>query len=82
MVVIAPSRQEGRAVPEPLLDREAQHTGVEIDRALKVGDLQVDMADPGFGMRSECHRWFLSPANKVCALGVIKQQERGGQVQK
>ena len=44
MVVVAAGRDEGRAGPAGG-QRETQHAAVEIERALQVGDLQVDMAD-------------------------------------
>ncbi len=45
MMVIAAGRDEGGAGPAGG-ERETQHAAIEIERALKVRDLQVHMADP------------------------------------
>src|SRR5580704_16542573 len=45
MVVVAAGRDEGGAGPAGG-QREAEHAAIEIERALEVGDLEVDMADP------------------------------------
>ncbi len=45
MVMIAACRDEGRLVTIGLHQGETQHTAIKVQRTLKVGDLQVDMAD-------------------------------------
>ena len=47
MVVIAASRQKGGLVAVLLLQLESEHSRVEGDRPVEVGDFQVDMADAG-----------------------------------
>ena len=49
VVVVAAGREEGGLVAVLLLQLEAEHAGVEGDRPVEVGDLQVDMPDPGSG---------------------------------
>ena len=44
MVVIAAGRDEGGAGPAGG-QRESQHAAIEVERALQVGDLEVDVAD-------------------------------------
>jgi hypothetical protein len=50
MVVIPPRRQKRRLRPIALGQFKPQHPGIETDGAVKVGHLQVDMADSGGGM--------------------------------
>ena len=45
MVVVAAGRQERRLPPVELLHLEPEHPGIEADRPVDVGHLQVDMAD-------------------------------------
>ena len=45
MVVVAAGRDERGLVAHALLQLEAEHAAVEAERALEVGDLQVDVAD-------------------------------------
>ena len=45
MVVIAAGGEERGLVADTGLQLEAEHVGPEADRAVEVGDLQVDMAD-------------------------------------
>ena len=49
VVVVASGGQKRRLVAELLLQLEAEHAGVEGDRPVEVGDLEVDMPDPGSG---------------------------------
>jgi hypothetical protein len=46
MVVVAAGRDEGRLAAEALLELEAEHVAPEAERAVEIGDLQVDVADP------------------------------------
>ena len=50
MVVVAAGRDEGRLVAEALLQLEAEHAAVEVERAVDVGDLEVDVADVDAGV--------------------------------
>ena len=45
-MVIAPGGDERGLVAEPLHELEPEHAAVEVERAVEVGDLQVDVADP------------------------------------
>ena len=45
MVVVVAGGDEGGLVAHPLLQLEAEDADVEAERALDVGDLQVDVAD-------------------------------------
>ena len=45
VVVIAARGDERRVLAHPLLQLEAEHADVEVERALDVGHLQVDVAD-------------------------------------
>ena len=49
MVVVAAGRDEGGLGAIALHEREAEHAAIEIKGALDVGDLEVDVADPGPG---------------------------------
>ena len=50
VVVIAAGRDEGRLRAHALHQLEAEHAAIEGERAVEVGDLEVDVADPGAGM--------------------------------
>ena len=50
MVVVAAGGDEGRLVAQPLLELEAEHPAVEVERAVEVGDLEVDVADVDAGI--------------------------------
>jgi hypothetical protein len=45
MVMIATRAQKRSAVVPALLQLEAQHIGIEMDCAIKVSDLEMDMAN-------------------------------------
>src|SRR4051812_20898163 len=45
VMVIAPGGHEGRLRPEALLQLEAEDVAVEAERALDVGDLEMDVPD-------------------------------------
>ena len=47
VVVIVARGDEGRVLAHPLLQLEAEHADVEVERALDVRHLQVDVADVG-----------------------------------
>src|SRR4051794_30053794 len=49
VVVVAAGRDEGGLGAIALHQREAEHAAIEIEGALDVGDLEVDVADPGAG---------------------------------
>ena len=49
VVVIAAGRNERRAGAHPLHHLEAEHAAIEAQRAFEVGDLEMDMPDPGAG---------------------------------
>ena len=44
-MMIIPGSQKRGIVTHPLRDLESQHTGVESDRPLQIGDLQVNVTD-------------------------------------
>jgi hypothetical protein len=46
MVVVPPSRDKRRGIPESLRQLKPQHPAVKSQRPLKVSHLQVDMAHP------------------------------------
>ena len=48
--MVAACGQERRLRPESLCDLEAQDAAAEPQRALQVGDLQVDVADADLGI--------------------------------
>ncbi len=50
MVVVAAGRDEGRVVPDPLLQLEAEHAAVEVERTVDVGHFEVDVADVDAGV--------------------------------
>ena len=50
MVVVVAGGDERGLVAHPLLQLEAEHADVEAERALDVGDLQVDVADVDAGI--------------------------------
>ncbi len=49
MVVITAGRHESRA-RHALGQLEAEHPDIEIERAVEIGDFQMDMADPHAGI--------------------------------
>jgi hypothetical protein len=50
VVMVAARADEGRLRAHPLHQLEAERAAVKIERALKVGDLQVDVADVHAGV--------------------------------
>jgi hypothetical protein len=50
MVVVTPGGDEGRLRPEALHEFETEHAAVEIERALQVGDLQVNVSNADRGI--------------------------------
>src|SRR5664280_3628336 len=50
MVVITAGGDEGRLRPEALHEFETEHAAVEIERALQVGDLQVNVSNAERGI--------------------------------
>ncbi len=50
MVVIAAGREERGLRAVALRQLEAEHAAVEAEGAIKVGDLEVDVADPCAGI--------------------------------
>ena len=79
MVVIAAGRDEGGLLAVALHQLEAEHAGVEAERAVEIGDLEMDMADPhagidgarGFGKglklgrHGRCPCWLVRPRQVV-----------------
>jgi hypothetical protein len=55
VVVVAAGAEEGGGRAHPLRQLEAQHALVERQRAVEVGDLQVDVADVDAGIDGVCH---------------------------
>ena len=49
VVVIAAGRNERRTGAHPLHHLEAEHAAIEPQRAFEIGDLEMDMPDPGAG---------------------------------
>ena len=47
MVVIAAGGNERRAVAHALHHLEAEHAAIEAEGAVEIGDLEMDMSDPG-----------------------------------
>jgi hypothetical protein len=47
VVMIAARRNERRAVAHPLHHLEAEHAAIEAERAVEIGDLEMNMPDPG-----------------------------------
>ena len=50
MVVVAAGRDEGGLAAVALGQLESEHAAIECQRALQIGHLQMDMADPGAGI--------------------------------
>ena len=50
MVVVAAGRDERGLLAVALHQPEAEHAAVEGERAVEIGDLEVDVADPGLGV--------------------------------
>ena len=50
VVVVAAGRDEGGLVADPLLQLEAEHAAVELERAVEVGHFEVDVADVDAGI--------------------------------
>ena len=50
VVMVAAGRDEGGARAVALDQLEAEHAAIEGERAVDVGDLEMDMADPGSGI--------------------------------
>ncbi|MEY9881608.1 hypothetical protein ABIA43_003142 [Bradyrhizobium sp. USDA 328] len=48
-MVIAAGGDEGGARAHALHQLEAKHAAIEAERAIEIGDLEVDVADPGAG---------------------------------
>jgi hypothetical protein len=46
MMVVSAGRKEGTTPADPLPQFEPHHLGVKLDRAIKIGNSQVHMADP------------------------------------
>ena len=44
-MVVATGRDEGGVVADPLLQLEAEHAAVEVERPVEVGHFEVDVAD-------------------------------------
>ena len=83
MVVVAAGGDESRAGFDPKHELESEDAAVETQGSLKVGDLQVDMPDPDFGMEvadggGRAHGGSLGrPSlffNSAGALGVFGRQ--------
>ncbi len=49
VMVIAPGRNERRARTQALHHFEAEHPAVKPERAIEIGDLEMDMPDAGAG---------------------------------
>ncbi len=54
-MVIAPGGDEGRLVAEPLCQRKAENAGVERQRPVEIGHLEMDMTDFHAGIDRACH---------------------------
>ena len=50
MMMIPAGRHERGLAPVTLGQREAEHAGVETERAVEIGDLEMDMSDPCSGI--------------------------------
>ena len=61
-MVIAAGRNERRAVAHPLHHLEAEHAAIEAERAIEIGDLEMDMPDPGAGYDG----WVLGHVVSAC----------------
>ena len=46
-MVITTRREECRLLPQPLHDFKTEHARVKLERSLKVGDFEVNVADAG-----------------------------------
>jgi hypothetical protein len=55
-MVVATGRDEGGFFAEALLQLEAEHIAVEGQRAVEVGDLEVDVTDVDAGIDRLSHR--------------------------
>ena len=62
MVVVAARGDEGRAVPHPLHDLEAEQPAIEGEGPLDVGDLEMDVPDLRLGRR---HVGVLGPGLRL-----------------
>ena len=66
VVVIAARRDEGGLPAIHLLQFEAEHAAIEIQRPLEVGDLQVNMADARSGRDGRlCWTWQFPFCNDI-----------------
>ena len=61
-MVIAARRNERRTGAHPLHHLEAEHAAIEAERALEIGDLEMDMPDPGAGNDG----WVLGHVVSAC----------------
>ena len=50
MVMVAPGRDEGGLAAVALHQLEAEHAAIEGERALEIGHLEMDVADPDAGI--------------------------------
>lgn len=50
MMMISAGGYERGLAPVTLGQREAEHAHVETKRAVEIGDLEMDMSDPGAGI--------------------------------
>ena len=55
-MVVAAGGDEGRVVADPLLQLEAEHAAVEVQRPVEVGHFEVDVADVDAGVDRLSHR--------------------------
>jgi hypothetical protein len=64
-MVIAASRDKCRLRPPALHQLEAEHAAIEFQRALDIGNLEMDMADASAGIDAR-YTHFSSPLWSVC----------------
>ena len=69
-MVVAACREERGLIAHALHEVEAEHAAVEVERAVDVGDLEMDVADVHPGID---RRW-----GWLCHEAVVKHAARGG----
>ena len=86
VVVVAAGRDEGGLVAEPAGELEAEHAVVERQRAVEVGDLEVDVADVRAAGRASGGSSFrdsgvvamiVSRSREVCEAGIRRRSGAG-----
>src|SRR5271154_1872922 len=72
VMVIPACGQKRCGVSHALHDLEAQHASVKMESAFQVGDFEMDVTDPGSGIRHKGPDWFLSLVWRVHACPLSK----------